>query len=188
MEDKKIDVLMNEMTAIRNEINTTKETIHSILNFFFVLTSAEASLFVTALNSSINFNNYYVRFLILVIPTIFMCLSVYHSECVMRIHTYIKYVDVNIRDKLHEILGEPLLNDKSKIPTKNIFGVFKKSPLEAKFGYLSKLGLKVISMILPVMFYIYMHKQYNLDVTVLEYIMISIDIVFIVTLFFMQHD
>ncbi len=34
MNEKKIDVLLSEMTAIRNEINITKETIHSILNFF----------------------------------------------------------------------------------------------------------------------------------------------------------
>lgn len=31
MTEKKVDVLMSEMSAIRGEINTTKETVHNIL-------------------------------------------------------------------------------------------------------------------------------------------------------------
>lgn len=188
MVDKKVDVLMNEMTAIRNEINTTKETIHSILNFFFILIGTEVSLFIAAWDSSIDFANTFVRLLILTIPFVFMCLSMYHSECVIRIHKYISYVDKDIRDKIKELLGEPLLNSKSKIQTKSIIDIFKKSPLEAKFGYLSKLGLKVTSMILPLLFYIYMVHQKQIDLWIVEYIMFAIDVVFIISLFFTQHD
>lgn len=36
MLEKKVDVLMCEMSAVRNEINSTKETVHNILNFFCV--------------------------------------------------------------------------------------------------------------------------------------------------------
>lgn len=47
MNEKKIDVLLSEMTAIRNEINITKETIHSILNFF-ILIGIEVSFLIAA--------------------------------------------------------------------------------------------------------------------------------------------
>lgn len=188
MIDKKIDVLMNEMSAIRSEINTSKETIHSILNFFFVLIGAEVSLFVAIWDSSIDFSNIFIRLLILIIPLLFMCLSVYHSECVIRIHTYSNYVDSSIRDKIQELLGDPLLNAKSKTPTKSIIDVFKKCPLDAKLGYLSKLGIKTISMLLPILFYICMVNQNSIKMIVVEYLFFLIDAVLIITLLFMQHD
>lgn len=188
MIDKKIDVLMNEMIAIRNEINTTKETIHSILNFFFILISTEVSLLIAASGSSIDLGNIIVRLLILTIPFLFMCLSIYHSECVMRIHKYINYVDLDIRNKIQELLGEPLLNPKSKIPTKSIIDVFKKTPLEAKMGYLSKLGIKIMSMLFPLLFYVYIVQYQQIDIYIVEYIMFVIDSSFIIILFFMQHD
>lgn len=188
MVEKKIDVLINEMTAIRNEINTSKDTIHSILNFFFILIAAEVSLFIAAWDNSIDFGNVFVRLLILAIPFLFMCLSTYHSECVIRIHTYSNYVDTNIRDKIQELLGEPLLNAKSKTPTTSILGVFKNSPIDAKLGYLSKLGLKAMSMLLPFMFYTCMLHQQQIDITFLERVMATIDAGLIMSLFFMQHD
>ena len=189
MVDKKIDVLMSEMTAIRNEINTTKETIHSILNFFFILISAEISLFVSALNGMIDFENGFVRIMILSIPFLFMCLSIYHSECVMRIHIYIDYVDTNIRKKVAELLGEPLLNPHSKTPTKSFIDIFKKGhPLSAKLGYLSKLGLKIMSILITLLFYLYMVYSRQSTIYVLELIMFIIDTSYIFILFFMQHD
>lgn len=188
MNEKKIDVLMSEMTAIRNEINTTKETIHSILNFFFILIGIEVSLLIAAWSSSVDLSNIMVRFLVLSIPLLFMCLSMYHSECVMRIHNYIEYIDFDIRNKIQELLGEPLLNTRSKIPTKSIIGVFKSSPLEAKLGYLSKLGIKIMSMLFPLLFYVYIVYYQQIDILLIERIMFAVDIGFIVTLFFMQHD
>jgi len=188
MLDKKIDVLMSEMSAIRNEINTSKETIHSILNFFFVLIGAEVSLFVAIWDSSVDFNIVFIRLLILTIPVLFMCLSMYHSECVMRIHSYSNYVDSNIRGKIQKLLGEPLLKSKSKTPTKSIIGVFKESPIDAKLGYLSKLGIKAISMLLPILFYICMVNQISIKTTIMERIVVLIDIFFVFTLLFMQHD
>lgn len=188
MIDKKIDVLMSEMTAIRNEINTTKETIHSILNFFFILISAEISLFISALNGMIDFENEFVRNMILSIPFLFMCLSLYHSECVMRIHIYINYIDTDIRNKVSELLGEPLLNSHSKTATKSIVDVFRKHPISAKFGYLSKLGLKIMSIFITLLFYLYMVYSKHLTISVLELIMLIIDVSYIIILFFMQHD
>lgn len=188
MTEKKVDVLMSEMSAIRGEINTTKETVHNILNYFFVLIGIEVSLFIAAWDSSVDFDSIFVRLLILLIPFIFMCLSIYHTECVMRIHTYIKYVDFDIRNKIGELLGEPLLNAKSKTATKSFMCVLKKGPLDAKLGYLSKLGLKLMSMLFPLLFYVYMVQQRRINMGFAEYIIFSVDVAFIVALFFMQHD
>lgn len=188
MLEKKVDVLISEMSAIRNEINSTKETVHNILNFFFVLIGAEVSLFIAAWDSLVDFDSIFVRLLILTIPFPFMCLSMYHTECIIRIHKYIRYVDFNIRNKIEELLGEPLLNAKSKTATKSIMGVLKKGPLDAKFGYLSKLGLKLMSMLFPLLFYIYMIQRRQINVEPVEYIMITVDVTFIAALFFMQHD
>ena len=88
-----------------------------------------------------------VRFLVLAIPRIFMCLSMYHSECVMIIHNYIEYIDLDIRNKIQELLGEPLLNTKSKIPTKSIIGVFKSSPLEAMNECIETAHMRGLSLI-----------------------------------------
>lgn len=185
---KKVDVLMAEMTAVRNEINTTKETIHSILNFFFILISAEISLFVSVWDSVFTLTNPLIRLFILLIPILFFCLSIYHSECVMRIHTYITYVDSTIRNKIGTLLGDPLLNNQSKFPTKTVFGVFHKSPMAAKLGYLSKLGIKIISMLLPILFYIYTIRSNCMPMSIYEWILLPVDIVLTISLFFMQHD
>lgn len=188
MIEKKVDVLMCEMTAVRNEINSTKETVHNILNFFFVLIGTEVSLFIAAWDSLVYFDSIFVRLLILTIPFPFMCLAIYHTECVMRIHKYIQYIDFNIRNKIEELLGEPLLNEKSKTATKSIMDVLKKGPLDAKFGYLSKLWLKLMSMLFPLLFYVYMIQRREINIESVEYILITVDVTFIAALFFMQHD
>lgn len=188
MLEKKVDVLISEMSAIRNEINSTKETVHNILNFFFVLIGTEVSLFIAAWDSFVDFDSIFVRILILSIPFPFMCLSMYHTECIIRIHNYIQYVDCNIRNRIKELLGEPLLNVKSKTATKSIMDVLKKGPLDAKLGYLSKFGLKLMSMLFPLFFYIYMVQRMQINMEPVECIVIAVDVTFIVALFFMQHD
>ncbi len=188
MLEMKVMVLMNEMTAIRNEINATKETIHSIMNFFFILIGAEVSLFIAIWKRTVDFNDFFIRILILSIPWLFICLSFYHTECVMRIHMYISYIDVNIRGKIKELLGDPLLNSKSKEPTNSIIDLFSKRSVSARLAYISKLGIKLMSMLIPCIFYFCMIQEKGIKATFIENVMLSVDFLLIIILFFTQHD
>ena len=187
MDELKVTIIMAEYNAYKEEIRSTKETIRSIVNYVFILLAALFSFVVAIFSTDIQFENISVRLTFLVLPECFFLLSMYHTQCVMRLHRYSRYIDDEIGNKIKSITGEQLLNGQSKHETKNIFRLMK-LPIDARVAFLSKIGIMLFSVALPLFFWLAMCIHSNTVTLPVEWILFSVGTVCIVALLFMQHD
>jgi len=187
MNDVKVTIILAEYNAYKEAIKSTEETIRSIVNIVFVLFTAQLSLMTAVISVTIKFNGLFIRIIFLLIPECCILLSMYHSQCVMRIHNYSNYIDIEIGKRLKKITGEQLINNHSKHSTKNIFKLVK-SPTVSKIAFLSKLGIMLAPVTLSLVFWLAMCINCNVTIQIIEWIMFALGIVCAITLFFMQHD
>lgn len=185
---KKIDILMSEMSAVRSAIDGHNSTIHSLKNFMFVLTGAEISLFVAIASNSVDFNNFAIRILILMIPILFMCLAIHHTACIIRIHRDYKYLNYDLYDKLSELAETAVYEGSNITESKSVLQLLRKVPLDAKLSYLSNLIIKLISTSLGCVFYICLIVEHSIQPSVIEYIVFLFNILCICSLVVLQHD